>query len=288
MLDSKTIITIIAVALALSLLYWLARVRERSGGKKKGFGIGLLTIAFVIAGVTLGLATQNPPIAAGTIALVDALILLVYAVIALFLVKFHVSVARTKEPRTRRIAFLGIVVGLASALMLLGFPIIPNFYFLKVELSGLIIFMTLLWFDWKTAALVSVATNFINVFMPGTPPVIMFLDQGVNFIATMIFLLPAALTLRPGHQSKKGLVLAVSLTGVVVVTVMMTLYNAFVNLPLIYHITMPFSTVMAVFGVFNAVKWGIVALAVSLTWKRLYSLRSFRDDGGTEEETTMS
>ncbi|MFH0992861.1 MAG: ECF transporter S component [bacterium] len=275
-----------AVALAHGFGFWIARVRERSGGKKKGFGVGLLAVVFVIAGVSLGLALKDPAVAVGKIALVDALSLLAYAIIAFFLVKFHVSVARTKVKGTRRLAFLGIVVGLASVLMLLGFPIIPNFYFLKVELSGLIIFMTLLWFDWKTAALVSVATNFINVFMPGTPPVIVFLDQGVNFIATMIFLLPATLALRRAQKPKSGLVLAVSLAGVVVVTVVMTLYNAFINLPLIYHITMPFVTVMEVFGVFNAVKWGIVAIAVSATWQRLYSLRSFRDDGEGAEETT--
>jgi CRISPR-associated protein Cas1 len=36
---------------------------------------------------------------------------------------------------TKKIAFLGIIIGLSSALMLLGFPIIPGFHFLKVELS---------------------------------------------------------------------------------------------------------------------------------------------------------
>jgi len=274
----KTIVTVAAVLAAIGLFYWLARIREKDGGRKKGLGVALLAIVLVLFGVTFGLATQSAPPPAGTIVLVDAIILFAYAVILFFVLKFHVGVVRCKEPATRRIAFLGIVIGLASALMLLGFPIMPAAPFLKVEFSGLIIFMTLLWFDWKTAALVSLATNFIHVFMPGSAPVILFLDEGVNFIATMAFLLPAALLMKRADAPKRGTILLFTVVGVAFTTVGMTLYNAYFNLPIVYGMDMPFSAVVEVFGVFNLIKWGFVALSVNVAWKRLYSLRSFREE----------
>jgi riboflavin transporter FmnP len=168
--------------------------------------------------------------------------------------------------------------------MLLGFPVMPAAPYLKVEVSGLIIFLTLLWFDWKTAALVSLYTNFIHVFMPGSAPVIIFLDEGVNFIATMVFILPTVLFLKKTNltTSKKfSPILLISIIGAIFTAVIMTLYNAFINLPIIYGWPMPFWTVVEIFGVFNLIKWGLVAIVINLTWKRLYKLRNF----GEEEET---
>jgi riboflavin transporter FmnP len=212
----------------------------------------------------------------------DAIILAAYFLMLFIVSKLKQSGKLKKTISTRKIAFLGIMVGLASALMLLEFPVIPGYHFLKIELSALMIFMTLLWFDFKTAVLVSVATNLIHVFMPTTPPVILFMDEGVNFIATMIFIAPTAIFMKKqdlGDQGKRSLMIWLTIASALLTSVVMVMYNQFVNLPIIYKIEMPFITVLEVFGVFNLIKWGLNALVINLLWRRLYSLRMIGEEG---------
>lgn len=275
-----TIFTLIAIAITIALLFVLAFVHKVGRTNKQSTIAGVITIAFILIGISFGLATKSNPAPASEIIMINAIILAFYLLIVFLTYQWNKN--RVKTPlSTRKIAFLGILVGLSSALMLLGFPVIPGFVFLKVELSGLIILMALLWFDFKTAVLVSLFTNFIHVFMPGTPPLILFLDEGVNFIATMVFLAPIAIFVKKRHLETKEAtlrILIVSSAGVLFTTLVMTLYNYFINLPIIYSWPMPFSTVVQVFGLFNVIKWGLVALVVNLTWRRLYSLRSIGEE----------
>jgi riboflavin transporter FmnP len=221
------------------------------------------------------------------ILMVNSVILAVYVLILLVSFLIHKKQKQIRGLSTRKLAFLGILIGLSSALMLLSVPIMPAAPFLKVELSGLVIFMTLLWFDFKTAAIVSLITNFIHVFMPGSAPLILFLDEGVNFIATMVFLLPMAIMIRMidfEHRKNNWKFIVVSVLGVIFTVIVMTLYNAYVNLPIIYKISMPFKTVVEIFGVFNLIKWGLVAVAINLTWRRLFSLRHFGESEAMIED----
>ena len=270
------VITVLSIIVAIASLFLLAYFHKQKGTKQSLLGVYFLLIAFIVAGISFGLATKSQPSAFREILMFNAIIVAVYFLVIYLTTKINKH--RVKSPlSTRKIAFLGILVGLASALMLLGFPIIPGFIFLKVELSGLIILMAFLWFDFRTALLVSLLTNFIHVFLPGTPPLILFLDEGVNFIATVVFLAPIAIFLKRDQlMEKKQTIrfLLISSAGVLFTTIVMTLYNYFINLPLIYSWPMPFNQVVAVFGLFNLIKWGLVALVVNLTWRRLYSLKA--------------
>jgi riboflavin transporter FmnP len=153
----------------------------------------------------------------------------------------------------------------------------PMAPYLKVELSALIVFMTLLWFDFKTAVIVSLLTNIIHFFMPGSVQLIPLLDEMVNFLATMLFLAPTAIFLNKKNldKEKKGFsILLFTLIGFVSTVVLMVLFNQYINLPLVYNIQMSFNEVVAIFGIFNIIKWGINVLVINLTWKRFYVLRS--------------
>ncbi len=275
------IITVISILFAIGLLLVMAKINPKGERNRKGSLVAILSIVFILSGISFGLATKSDPVPAKQIILVDSLILVTYMAVLALTVKLH---QRSKNPKllsTRKIAFLGILIGLSSALMLLGFPIMPMAPYLKVELSGLIIFMTLLWFDWKTAAVVSLFTNFIHVFLPGSAPLILFLDEGVNFIATMVFIFPMACFInrvKLESNPNRSAIIIISVVGVIFTAIVMTLYNAFINLPLVYGMQMPFWTVVELFGVFNLIKWGFVALAINLTWKRLYSLRNFGEE----------
>ncbi|MBN2504617.1 MAG: ECF transporter S component [Bacilli bacterium] len=273
---TTNIITIITALVAVGMLFLFQRT---SKDDHKNMLAQLIIVLFIIAGVTYGLVLKDDDsISNLDIVLVDLIIFVAYFAIALLMRVIRQKNAQKETMTTRKLAFLGIIVGLASVLMLLGFPVLPGFHYLKVEISGLIIFMTLLWFDFKTAAIVSLITNFIHVFMPGTPPVIMFLDEGINFIATMIFILPTAILIKKCNlQSRRSqtIILWVSIASVVFTTVFMTLYNAFINLPLVYKMPLDFLTVLKVFGLFNLIKWGAVALVINLVWRRLYGLRNY-------------
>jgi riboflavin transporter len=276
-----TILTILSIFISVALLFLIAKSRQFGASSKQSKMVGIIAILVIIGGISFGLSTKSTPSSFEDILLVNSVILVSY--LAILATAGYVNHRRQSPSKlsTRKIAFLGIIIGLASALMLLGFPVIPGFVFLKVELSGLIIFMTLLWFDFKTAVIVSLFTNFIHVFMPGSPPLIIFLDEGVNFIATMVFLTPMAVMINRKKLAENTTIkqmALISFLGVIFTTVVMTLYNAFINLPIIYGWPLPFNQVVEIFGLFNLIKWGLVALVINLTWKRLYTLRNYGEE----------
>ncbi|MGI6392682.1 MAG: ECF transporter S component [Candidatus Izemoplasmatales bacterium] len=270
-------ISVVGIVIALLLIYLLARTKH---SEKKHLVVQIITGFFIIAGLTFGLAVQDEadPL---KILMFDAIILALYFLIIFIVAKLREAGKLKQSVSTRKIAFLGIMVGLASALMLLEFPVVPGYHFLKVELSALMIFMALLWFDFKTALLVSLATNLIHVFMPSTPPVILFMDEGVNFIATMIFIAPTAILVRRQNlfdSEKRPIVTWIVIGSALLTAIVMVLYNYFINLPIIYKMEMPFKSVLEIFGVFNLIKWGLNALVIILLWRRLYALRMISDE----------
>lgn len=176
------------------------------------------------------------------------------------------------------VAILGLLIALASVLMLFGIPIFPNDPYLKLEVSALIYFMVLLWFGIKPTIIVIFLTNIIHAIMPSiTPPLIPFLDEMVNVIAVFAFLLPSFIAFRKLQKDeipslKK--VIFTSVIGVLFTTVFMVLYNYFVNLPLIYGMEWSFSEVLAVFGSFNLIKWGAVSIVVPLLYRKIYTIKN--------------
>lgn len=266
------IIVALSLGVSLVLMFSLAKHFKK---QRTRFILFLLSVIFIETGLTLGLWLSDN--AASKILLYDAGVLFAFSLIMLVVYLWKQKQEKKTKLNTKMTAFLGIIVGMASVLMILGFSVIPGFLFLKVEFSALIIFMTLLWFDLKTAVIVSLLTNILHFLMPGTPPLIPLLDEMVNFLATMIFILPTAIFLKKHKLSEPKSNLSIlwfSIIGVASTTVLMVLFNQYINLPLIYNIDMTFTQVLTVFGIFNLIKWGLNAILINLTWKRFYSIRS--------------
>jgi len=266
------IIVALSLGVSLVLMFSLAKHFKE---QRTLFILFLLSVIFIETGLTLGLWLSDN--AASNILLYDAGVLIAFSLIMLVVYLWKQKQEKKTKLNTKITAFLGIIVGMASVLMILGFPVIPGFLYLKVEFSALIIFMTLLWFDFKTAVIVSLLTNILHFLMPGTPPLIPLLDEMVNFLATMIFILPTAIFLKKHKLSEPKSNLSIlwfSILGVASTTVLMVLFNQYINLPLIYNIDMTFTQVLTVFGIFNLIKWGLNAILIILTWKRFYSIRS--------------
>ncbi|MBI9008734.1 MAG: ECF transporter S component [Tenericutes bacterium] len=264
-----------SLLIALGFMFYLAKNMKE---KRNHIIVSGAAILFIITGLTVGLLLGNNDIEVKDVILFNTIILLIYS---LFLVVYRkIQVTKTSKKKvmsTKKIAFLGIIIGIASVLMLMGFPVIPIAPYLKVELSALIVFMTLLWFDFKTAVVVSLLTNVIHFFMPSSPPLIPMLDEMVNFLATMLFITPTAVFLNKKSldKEKKGFsILILTLIGFASTVVLMVLFNQYINLPLVYNIQLSFKEVIAIFGLFNIIKWGINSLVINVTWRRFYILRA--------------
>jgi len=262
----------IAVILVLSLMFLIFKNLKEA---KKMLSLSVISIVFIIIGLTIGLWLNNNTLT--SILIYDTTLLIGYSLIMFLIYLLRKKNENKSKINTKMTAFLGIIVGMASVLMVLGFSIIPGFIFLKVEFSALVIFVTLLWFDFKTAVIVSLLTNILHFLMPGTPPLIPLLDEMVNFLATMIFFMPIAIYLNKHRKTGKISNMSIfwlTVLGVVLTTVLMVLFNQYINLPIIYKINMSFKEVLTVFGIFNLIKWGLNALLINLTWKRFYSLKT--------------
>lgn len=266
-----------ALLIALTLMFFLGKNRK---DQKQFLIVSLLSLAFIVAGITYAylflIEVDDQKVDVSTIILTNIVVIIIYLA-GLFLVnRANQKESHKQKITTQRLAIQGILVGMASVLMLISFPVMPAAPFLKVELSALIIFMTLIWFDLKTAVVVSLITNIVHYFMPSSAPIIPLLDEMINFLATMLFILPTAIFIKRESlnvDNKSIKILILSFAGFVSTVVLMVLFNQYINLPYIYNIPMSFRDVLLIFGVFNIIKWGMNLVVINLTWKRFYVIR---------------
>jgi riboflavin transporter len=265
-----------ALLIALLLMFFLGKHTKNS---QKLLLVSLLSIVFIVVGITYAflflIKVDGEPVEISTIILTNIVVIATYLIGLLLVFKLNRQETIKKKMKVQKIAIQSILVGIASVLMLISFPVMPAAPYLKVELSALIIFMTLIWFDFKTAVLVSFITNIVHFFLPSSAPIIPFLDEMINFLATMLFILPTAMFFKKEKiQEKNSALYIFFLTGLGFLTtvVLMVLFNQFINLPYIYRINMTFTQVLTIFGVFNIIKWGLNAIFINLTWKRFYYL----------------
>ena len=272
---TEIIISSAFILVCIGLLLFLSITQHR----KKGI-IGSVFVLFILAALNYILIINFDKSTYSIIRLILFNLALLVAYVVILLEIFKKESHNKEKITTTKVALMGILVGVASVVMMFGIPVFPPAPYLKLELSGLIIFMVFLWFDYKSAIIVSLLTNFIHVFMPtGSAPIIPFLDEGINFIATMAFMLPSILFLKgDGKRINNKKMIVLTFVGIAFTTVFMVLYNAFFNLPFIYEIKMPLKDVIKIFGLFNLLKWGAVALAIVLLWKKLYILKDIRSD----------
>ncbi|MDY0023962.1 MAG: ECF transporter S component [Candidatus Izemoplasmatales bacterium] len=268
----------LALVLALLLMFLIGK---NTNNHKRLLIISILAWLFIIIGLTYAylflIKVDGERVEISTIILIDIIITAIY--LLFFGLILRQNYAKNQLPKakitTQKIAVISLLIGIASVLMLISFPVMPAAPYLKVELSALIIFMTLIWFDFKTAVTVSFITNFVHFFLPSSQPVIPLLDEMMNFMATMLFIIPTAIFISRKKILNLKVPTVILWTGIgfVSTTVFMVLYNQFINLPYIYGIQMTFSQVLIIFGVFNLIKWGLNMVVINLTWRRFYFLR---------------
>ncbi|MFP4478437.1 MAG: ECF transporter S component [Candidatus Izemoplasmatales bacterium] len=263
-----------ALIIALTLMFFLGK---NTDNKKNLLIVSAITLFFIVVGITYAyvflITVDGEKVPVSDIILTNIVVIAIYIGGYLILSNLRQKKIVSKKVSTNKITIQALLIGIASVLMLISFPVMPAAPYLKVELSALIIFMTLIWFDFKTAVMVSFITNIVHFFMPSSAPVIPLLDEMTNFLATMIFILPTAIFLKKDQLvegNKHVTILITTFIGFVATTILMVLYNQYINLPIIYNIDMSFEQVLLIFGVFNIIKWGLNAIVINLTWKRFY------------------
>jgi len=266
-----------ALVIALILMFLLGKNRR---DQKRFLIVSLLSLVFIVVGITYAyvflVQVDDQKLELSTIILTYIVVIIIY-LIGLFAVnRVNQTQSKKQKMTTQRLAIQGILVGMASVLMLISFPVMPAAPFLKVELSALIIFMTLIWFDFKTAVVVSLTTNIVHYFMPSSAPIIPLLDEMINFLATMLFILPTAIFIkrdRLNRENKGVIIFILTFAGFLATVVLMVLFNQYINLPYIYNLPWSFKDVLLIFGVFNIIKWGLNLLVINLTWRRFFVIR---------------
>ena len=227
------------------------------------------------------------------------LLLALITAVVVYLIRADIKeFGQVKQATTRSLAALSVMAAVSSIVMLLSFEIIPAAFFLKLEFSVLIIFLVFIWFDFKSAIIVSIITNLINYLIKGA--VIPFLDQGINFLATLVFLIPFVFVFRKyclGGRSKEisceinfpiSKMIITGVVSVVVTTIVMLIINLLIIFP-IYNTLSPgfidgvlkavsdnrFIAILSTFGLFNVIHWGSIAVVIVLFGRRLVKLREY-------------
>ncbi len=123
---------------------------------------------------------------------------------------------------------LGMFSAIAYVLMLLKFPILPAFSFLKLDFSEIPALIAVLVYGPGAGIIVEFLKNVLDYFMTGS-------ETGVpvghisNFIAGLLYILPVYYIYQK-LQSRKGMITAL-LAGTVFMSLVMSVLNYFIFIP---------------------------------------------------------
>lgn len=123
---------------------------------------------------------------------------------------------------------LGMFSAIAYVLMLLKFPILPAFSFLKLDFSEIPALIAVLVYGPGAGIIVEFLKNMLDYFMTGS-------ETGVpvghisNFIAGLLYILPVYYIYQK-LQSRKGMITAL-LAGTVFMSLVMSVLNYFIFIP---------------------------------------------------------
>lgn len=129
----------------------------------------------------------------------------------------------------RKLAAVGIFGSLAWVVSMFSFPILPAFSFLKVDFSDVILLLATLAYQpavGVSAALVRSLLSYLVDFGEMGYPI----GDTAAFIATLCFILPIAYTYAQQNHHKKQHLIG-GLSGIVALTVVMTVLNVILIIP---------------------------------------------------------
>lgn len=181
-----------------------------------------------------------------------------------------------KKLSVKNLVTIGMLSAIAYVLMLLKFPLLPAFSFLKLDFSDIPALLAALIYGPGAGILVELIKNVLDYFMTGS-------ETGVpvghisNFVSGILFILPVYYIYQK-LKSKKGIILALAI-GTVIMSLAMSVLNYFLFLPAYtWFLGMPeMSTSQMrewiVMGIlpFNLIKGALTSVLFVILFEKLYS-----------------
>ncbi len=220
-----------------------------------------------------------------------AILMLIAALISLIII--YDERKETSRLKTKDISIVGILGALGVISMLIGIPIMPvaGFDFLKLNFCLVVLVCTLLLFDFRTAVAVAFVSNFIDGLLK--PGIIFLLDQGINFVASILFLIPIyflvsytkkRITSEIPHKNTLTIlfcaistlsttVLMIFINYFIVIPIYDKAYSGFISDALLKIHSNKFLATIMIFGTFNIIKWTCVSIVISLIYNKFIKFK---------------
>ncbi|MEG0313833.1 MAG: ECF transporter S component [Erysipelotrichaceae bacterium] len=173
---------------------------------------------------------------------------------------------KIKHYNVSQLVIIALMITLSYILMFTGISIIPAVPHLKLEFSIIPIVIIALGINIRSAILAAFIVNMLDFFSKGSLTGLP-IDQLINLIAITIFLV-VIVKFEKNNKTNIGLIISV-----LVVSVMMIFINYFFTTPLYFGLLgmeLPDNLLyycVSVYGIFNAIKWGLVAVAYFVCYK---------------------
>lgn len=100
-----------------------------------------------------------------------------------------------KHNKVRRLVSISMLSSIAFILMMLSFPILGAFPYLKIDFSDIPALLAVILYGPGAGIAVEAIKNVLNYFIAGSASGVP-IDQAANFIAGTLFILPAAVLLK--------------------------------------------------------------------------------------------
>lgn len=181
-----------------------------------------------------------------------------------------------KKLSVKNLVTIGMLSAIAYVLMLLKFPLLPAFPFLKLDFSDIPALLAALILGPGAGILVELIKNVLDYFMTGS-------ETGVpvghisNFAAGILYILPVYYIYQK-LKSKKGMITALVL-GTVIMSLAMSVLNYIFFLPAYTwflgapEMSTPAMREMIVMGIlpFNLIKGALTSVLFVVLFEKLYS-----------------
>lgn len=172
-----------------------------------------------------------------------------------------------KESKTRKLVVVAMLGAISFVLMFFEFPILPMFTFLKIDFSDIPVLISAFIFGPVSGVLVAVVRSLLNLLVKGAE-LTRLVGNIAGLLASIAYMLPIYYVFR--KSMKKGMQFLGLGLGVIAMTIVMSLANYFVIMPLYLKLGgLPPGTsishmVVAAIIPFNILKGAIVSVAFAV------------------------
>lgn len=135
-----------------------------------------------------------------------------------------------KNTKVQKMIAVAMFAAMAVVLQYVAFPVIPAFSFMKVDFSDIPVMLSMFLFGPGAGILTAFLRSALHLLTTGLEPTNMVGDAA-SFLASSLFTLPMFYFFNKGTSSRKNKILGV-VTGILALTVFMSLANYFVITPL--------------------------------------------------------